>query len=181
MMTMAWPWPVDNNNTSDLRHLRHWLQFWQLKSWIHDNLCYLEIKSDTGQHSQFLRCFTLFAPQRHQNHLCLLLLLFPSQIQPVEVCPFPQKNYILETIQEGPFIGHCSFHLPLLPDRGSISQIKLQWSDFGRPGDSTELYTYGHGHSGLHGSWPWFRCHSGTAGCRKDTSQHQVKSFETKC
>ena len=24
---------------------------------IHDNLCYLTVKSDTGQHSQFLRCF----------------------------------------------------------------------------------------------------------------------------
>ena len=26
---------------------------------LHDNLCYLTIKSDTGQHSQFLRCFIL--------------------------------------------------------------------------------------------------------------------------
>ena len=39
-------------------HLRHWLQLWQLWTCIHDNLCYLTIKSDTGQHSQFLRCFT---------------------------------------------------------------------------------------------------------------------------
>ena len=30
----------------------------QLRSWIHDNLCYLTIKSDTGQHSQFLRCLS---------------------------------------------------------------------------------------------------------------------------
>ena len=36
--------------------LRHWLQFLQLWTWIHDNLCYMTIKSDTGQHSQFLRC-----------------------------------------------------------------------------------------------------------------------------
>ena len=35
-------------------HLRHLLQFWQLKTWIHDNLFCLAIKSDTGQHSQFL-------------------------------------------------------------------------------------------------------------------------------
>ena len=27
-------------------------QFWQLKTWIHDNLCYPTIKSDTGQHWQ---------------------------------------------------------------------------------------------------------------------------------
>ena len=28
-----------------------------IDTWIHDNLCYLTIKSDTGQHLQFLRCF----------------------------------------------------------------------------------------------------------------------------
>ena len=47
------------DNPGDLWHLRHWLQFWQLRTWIHDNLCYLTIKSDTGQYSQFLRCLLL--------------------------------------------------------------------------------------------------------------------------
>ena len=48
----------DNFDKSrELWLLRHWLQFWQLRTWILDNLCYLTIKSDTGQHSQFLRCF----------------------------------------------------------------------------------------------------------------------------
>ena len=28
-----------------------------MKTWIHDNLFYLTIKNDTGQHSQFSRCF----------------------------------------------------------------------------------------------------------------------------
>ena len=32
-------------------------KFWQLRTWSRDNLCYLTFKSDTGQHSQFLRCF----------------------------------------------------------------------------------------------------------------------------
>ena len=45
------------DNPSDLWQLRHWRQFWKLRTWIHDNLCYLTIRSDTGQHSQFLRCF----------------------------------------------------------------------------------------------------------------------------
>ena len=27
------------------------------QTWVHDNHCYLGIKSDTGQHSQFLQCF----------------------------------------------------------------------------------------------------------------------------
>ena len=48
--------------SQDLWHLRHWLQFLQLRTWIHDNLCYLTIKSDTGQHSQFLRCLLHFTP-----------------------------------------------------------------------------------------------------------------------
>ena len=41
----------------DLWHLKHWLQLLQLRNWIRDNNCYLAIKSDSGQHSQFLRCF----------------------------------------------------------------------------------------------------------------------------
>ena len=39
--------------------MRHWLQFWQLRTWIHDNLCNLTINYDNEQHSQFLRCLTL--------------------------------------------------------------------------------------------------------------------------
>ena len=31
----------------DLWHFRHWLQFWQLRIWIHDNLCCLAINCDT--------------------------------------------------------------------------------------------------------------------------------------
>ena len=30
-----------------------------MRTWIHDNLCCLTIKSDTGQHSQFLRCLLI--------------------------------------------------------------------------------------------------------------------------
>ena len=45
------------SNHGDLSHLWHWLQCWQLRAWINDNLCYLTINCDTGQHSQFLRCF----------------------------------------------------------------------------------------------------------------------------
>ena len=43
----------------DLWHLRHWLQLWQLRTCIQDNLYYLTIKSDTGQHLQFLRCLLM--------------------------------------------------------------------------------------------------------------------------
>ena len=47
----------DKDNPADFWHQRQWLQFWQLKTWIHDNLCHLRIKSDTDQYSHFLRCF----------------------------------------------------------------------------------------------------------------------------
>ena len=50
------------SDPSDLWHLRHWLHSWQLKTWIHDNLCYLTIKSDTRQHSGFLRCLYISPP-----------------------------------------------------------------------------------------------------------------------
>ena len=46
----------DNYNPRDLWPLRNWLQFWQLRTWIQGNFCDLIIQSDTGQHSQFLRC-----------------------------------------------------------------------------------------------------------------------------
>ena len=38
---------------------------------MHDNLCYLTIKSDTGQHSQFLRCSNISMGQNRQiwDHL----------------------------------------------------------------------------------------------------------------
>ena len=43
-----------------LRHLRHWLQFWQLKNWIHYNFCYLTIKSETGFQWFAVSCFREF-------------------------------------------------------------------------------------------------------------------------
>ena len=56
--------PLENilkkQSSRDLWHLRHWLQYWQLRTWINDNLCYLTINCDTGQHSQFLRCFVCY-------------------------------------------------------------------------------------------------------------------------
>ena len=47
------------DNPWDLWYLRHWLQFWQVRTRIHDNLCYQTINCDTGQHSQFFYIFQL--------------------------------------------------------------------------------------------------------------------------
>ena len=41
------------------QHLQ--LQYWKLRTWINDNLCYLTINCDTGQHSQFLRCLKVLS------------------------------------------------------------------------------------------------------------------------
>ena len=35
------------------------IYIWLLQLRIHNNFCYLKIKSDSGQHSQFSRCFSL--------------------------------------------------------------------------------------------------------------------------
>ena len=41
-------WQLQKHNPGDLWHLWHWLHH-----------CYLTIKNDSGQHWQFLQCFTL--------------------------------------------------------------------------------------------------------------------------
>ena len=37
----------DDSDNRDLWHLRHLLQYWQLRTWIHDNHGDLAVKSDT--------------------------------------------------------------------------------------------------------------------------------------
>ena len=75
------------DNPGNLLHLRHWLHFWQLRTWIHDNRCYLTIKSDTGQHSQFLRCFSHY-------QMSLLSLMIPryEQIRWIACCYFSVQD-----------------------------------------------------------------------------------------
>ena len=48
------------NTTTNTYEIEVWncCHFRQLRTWVHDNHCYLGIKSDTGQHSQFLRCLS---------------------------------------------------------------------------------------------------------------------------
>ena len=67
---MTWPWPDhdEKDNPCDFWHLRQWLQFRQLSTRIHDNLCYLTIKSDTGQQLQFLRCFSDSILKKKKNN-----------------------------------------------------------------------------------------------------------------
>ena len=53
------------------RHLRHWLQFWQLRTWVHDNFCYQTIKSDTRQNSQFLMFEKTMTFRKHPQRFTL--------------------------------------------------------------------------------------------------------------
>ena len=59
------------DNPGDLWHLRHWLQFWQLRTWVHDNFCYQTIKSDTGQNSQFLMFEKTMTFRKHPQRFTL--------------------------------------------------------------------------------------------------------------
>ena len=59
--------------TCDLWYLRHWLQYWQLRTCFHDNLCYLTINCDTGQHSQFLRCLFVYCNFARMSENCHLI------------------------------------------------------------------------------------------------------------
>ena len=56
-------WPDQKKH---LRHLRQWLQYWQLRTWINDNLCYPTVNCDIRQHSQLLflmyRLLNFFKP-----------------------------------------------------------------------------------------------------------------------
>ena len=60
-------WP-DQKNFAMLWLLRHWLQYRQLRTWIHDNLCYLTINCDAGQYSQFLRCLHVQLFKKGKNY-----------------------------------------------------------------------------------------------------------------
>ena len=60
--------PLENiysSNHKDLWHLRRWLQYRQLRTWINDNLSYLTINCDTGQHSQFLQCLCCISSSKY--------------------------------------------------------------------------------------------------------------------
>ena len=79
---MRWP-DLTKKTFAMLWHLRHWLQYRQLRTWIHDNLCFLTINCDTGQHSQFLRCFCDF------EHVQSVIVLFGTG-KPWKPCPMAQ-------------------------------------------------------------------------------------------
>ena len=86
------------DNFGDLWQLRHWLQFWQLRPRIRDNHCYLTSKSDSGQHSQYLRCFfqrdfNPKVPWKHghsnasrEQHRSIFVHLFPQKIKLYDPC-----------------------------------------------------------------------------------------------
>ena len=66
--TITQPMTKTNENTNTETMTETWqgvwncLHFRQSRTWLQDNHCDLTIKSETGQHSQFLRCFLNWSP-----------------------------------------------------------------------------------------------------------------------
>ena len=96
---------------SDFRVLgRQWLHYWQLRTWIYDNIRYLTINCDTGQHSQFSRCLntnSLF-PQccqylHEMHHYPEILVVHP-----------PPSNILWQNFDSLP-VRIISMKLPALP------------------------------------------------------------------
>ena len=81
-------------------YLRHWLQYWQLRTWINDNLCYLTINCDTGQNSQFLQCFACFLP----------VLCFHTAR---DLCFCPSKHGLKAAIVNHTYYAYPACALPL--------------------------------------------------------------------
>jgi len=92
-------WQFWKDSPWDLWHLRHWLQFWQLRTWIHDNIWYLTINCDTGQHSQFLWCLN---NSMHCTFLINNVYLGPSSLgracwSPIALTHQPHTSAAKET------------------------------------------------------------------------------------
>ena len=89
-------------STCDLWHLRHQLQYWQLRTWNHDNLCSLTINCDTGQHSQFLRCL-LMTCDKYQVYKTYRDMLKPASC----MCNWLILSSRLATLEASPPSPHC--------------------------------------------------------------------------
>ena len=109
-------WP-DQKNFAMLWHLRHWLQYRQLRTWIHDNLCYLTINCDTGQHLQFLRCFKCFYCMALNTHFQTKFLL------PVLLCDRSKMKAMHARIYCFKFAADLKW--PRIEERKSLSS----WGD----------------------------------------------------
>ena len=124
---------LDLFSTCDLWYLRHWLQYRQLRTWFHDNLCYLTINCDTGQHSQFLRCFGN-TPKVCQTTVFtgLPINLKTSSMFFQPLWPLPDKIAIASKRNYSPFIRpwHCEephFHFLSFLSLRIVKKIFLQF------------------------------------------------------
>ena len=93
----------DKDNLKVVWHLRHWLQFWQLNTSIHYNLCDLTIKSDTGQHLQFLQWFrlscnkTFITTDLKTWHVTWNIDIISANLVPQRLCP--PRRWRCETLE----------------------------------------------------------------------------------
>ena len=108
----------DKDNPRDLWHLRHWLQFRQLRTWIHDNLCYLTIKSDTGQSPQFLRCFCQYLPARIAKKVKVWKRVVNFELQPAAA------NWMLTEKAEGQLMWRENKRCGTVGERNKTAQVQ---------------------------------------------------------
>ena len=134
---MRWP-DLSKKTFAMLWHLRHWLQYRQLRTWIHDNLCYLTINCDTGQHSQFLRCLTTAIKNTEfdyiKKHHCTSSRYFESDASthPLNIIGLLTKTFVPSSAFVVFFVVfpsiwlvvrvHCVTVLPIVPTPGEEIQ-----------------------------------------------------------
>ena len=87
--------PVKKNTLYEIE-VWNCCHFRQLRTWVHDNHCYLGIKSDTGQHSQFLRCLSSLFDVLPNVVSCSGTLSVPqvSSVLQYQLDPFDDKSVV---------------------------------------------------------------------------------------
>ena len=133
----------------DLWYLRHWLQYWQLRTWFHDNLCYLTINCDTGQHSQFLQCLRHEA--RSQNEYLTVVVFFVYHQSDMATSSFLYDQHRLiksmGTWWNLHFVKRCRF--TLLPFHKCSHRIAVRdawlWRSTERPSSGSRISGQLHG------------------------------------
>ena len=98
---------VDNSkdNPGDLWYLRQWLQFWQLITWIHDNLCCLTIIKE-----QHWTAFAILAMFYLNPTFCIPTCMFPwSWTESPDMTQQPLWKQARKSSEDAQVAGYAQF------------------------------------------------------------------------
>ena len=111
--------------------------FWQLRISMHDSHSDLTKKSDTGQHLQFLRCFTCIFPKEHkwfaERWFCVINNIHPYLNQSHQQCCHHHHQYhqlpglserLWSSWWRAPWWSSCAPSTRLCPGSQSRAPIK---------------------------------------------------------